>query len=86
MILLIGNNCESLDAYSSMTWRVMLKELDETIDDVTVLLNEFIRSSQSLARFEEFRKSQILYKSTIMTMISNHKLSVTLLNCNDSIN
>lgn len=64
MILLIGNNCESLDAYSSMTWRVMLKELDETIDDVTVLLNEFIRSSQSLARFEEFRKSQILYEST----------------------
>lgn len=54
MILLVSNNCDSFDSYSSMTSRVMLKEFEECIDDVMTLLNEFIGVHQSLTRFQDF--------------------------------
>lgn len=57
MILLIGNNCDTFDSYSSMTTRVMLKEFEECIDGVMVLLNDFIRDHKFIQRFEDFRKS-----------------------------
>lgn len=58
MILTINNNCHTFDAYSSMTWRLMLKELDECIDDIMTVVNEFIGEyRRGLAQFEEFRKS-----------------------------
>lgn len=56
MILQIGNNCDSFDSYSSMTSRVMLKEFEECIDDLVLILNEFVAVNQTLARFEDFGK------------------------------
>lgn len=53
---MISNNCESFDSYSSMTTRVMLREFEECIDDVVMILNEFIGVHQSLEKFEDFRK------------------------------
>lgn len=56
MIVLVRNNCDSFDAYSSMTSRVMLKEFEDCIDDVMTILNDFIGCYKTLARFEEYRK------------------------------
>lgn len=59
MVLLIGNNCNSFDAYSSTTSRVMLKEMDDSIDDLMSILNEYVAVHQLLGRFEDFRKSSV---------------------------
>lgn len=56
MILLVGNNWPTFDAYSSLTARMMMKELEGCIDDVMVILNEFVRDHRFLERFEDFRK------------------------------
>lgn len=59
MIQMIANNCDSFDAYSSMTTRVMLKEFEECIDDVMMILNEFMGVHQTLVGgFEDFRESR----------------------------
>lgn len=59
MVLLIGNNCNSFDAYSSTTSRVMLKELEESIDDLMMILNEYVAVHQLLKRLDDFRESSV---------------------------
>lgn len=80
MMQMIGNKCDTFDSYASMTTRVMLKELEECIDDVMTLLNEFIGAHQSLARFQDFRKLFELFAAvvSVVTLIRSDRIPDSL--------
>lgn len=49
--------CSSIDAYSAMQSRVMLKEFEECIDQFMVHLKEFIEVHKFIAQFQQFGKN-----------------------------